>query len=126
MTEELEKELRWSFPNIIPDSVCVDVEDGWYDLVRTACHVIKHEVEGGGPSAKASLSQVKEKFGTLRIYWDSDCIADTSHCAIAGAIMAVERMSSRTCEGCGNKGEIRTGGWLKCLCKPCRDLEGLA
>lgn len=56
------------------------------------------------------VQQVKEKFGTMRVYvkgWD-DRVEDI--------IRFAESMSAVTCERCGNVGELRGGGWVKTLC----------
>lgn len=54
--------------------------------------------------------QIKEKFGTLRVYLDH---ADDR---IMALMDMAERLSEVTCEQCGEPGELRTGGWLKTLC----------
>ena len=56
------------------------------------------------------VSQIKEKFGTLRFYVDR--ATDKHHNYIAMA----EAMSARTCEVCGNPGHIRGKGWLYTAC----------
>ena len=58
--------------------------------------------------------QVKEKFGTLRIYHNSD------DDFVGGVISMAECMSSVTCESCGDKGELVTKGWYHTLCDRCR------
>jgi len=65
------------------------------------------------------VQQVKEKFGTLRIYvkgWD-----DRTEDLISFA----ENMSATICEECGNVGESRTteSGWVKTLCDPCLEVR---
>lgn len=59
--------------------------------------------------------QVKEKFGTLRLYHTSD---DPYIC---GIVSMAEFMSSTTCEICGNKGKSNSKGWITTLCDPCRE-----
>jgi hypothetical protein len=54
--------------------------------------------------------QVKEKFGTLRFYYDGgDDIVD-------GVVRMAEAMSSVTCEVCGAPGTRRGGPWVRTLC----------
>ena len=60
------------------------------------------------------FTQVKEKFGTLRIYHNCD------NDYIDGLISMAESMSSITCEQCGNKGTLNTKGWYHTLCEPCK------
>ena len=56
------------------------------------------------------IAQIKEKFGTLRVYLDGGC--GTAH----GIAEMAEAMSEVTCEICGNKGHTYTMGWHKTLC----------
>ncbi len=59
------------------------------------------------------LHQVKEKFGTLRFYIG----AGTEE--MEARIDQAEDESARTCERCGEPGELRRGGWQKTLCDRC-------
>ena len=62
---------------------------------------------------QVTLDQVKEKFGTLRFYYSG---GDDE---ISGMVRMAESMSGVTCEGCGNIGERRGGGWVHTYCTPC-------
>lgn len=56
------------------------------------------------------VAQVKEKFGSLRFYYDGgDDYVD-------GMVRLAESMSGFTCEQCGDSGESRQGGWIRTLC----------
>lgn len=56
------------------------------------------------------VSQVKEKLGTLRFYYDGgDDVVD-------GMVRMAEAMSAVTCEECGAPGKNRSGGWIRTLC----------
>ena len=56
------------------------------------------------------VAQVKEKFGTLRFYYDGgDDVID-------GMVRIAESMSGVTCEDCGDVGNRRDGGWIRTLC----------
>lgn len=70
-------------------------------LFRTATKTIPQVV----------ASQVKEKFGGLRFYYDGgdDYISALSAMA--------ESMSYVTCEECGNPGKPTRGGWVRTLCE---------
>lgn len=62
----------------------------------------------------AELSQVKEKFGRLRVYFHPGQ-ADTD--VLEELIDQAERESGRICEMCGKPGVLMTtGSWLKTLC----------
>ena len=69
---------------------------------------------------QVTLDQVKEKFGTLRFYYQG---GDNE---ISGMVRMAESMSGVTCEGCGNPGERRGGGWVHTYCTPCEEARELA
>lgn len=54
--------------------------------------------------------QIKEKYGTLRFYYDG------GDDYISGIVAMAENMSARTCEQCGAPGKPRRGGWIRTLC----------
>jgi hypothetical protein len=56
------------------------------------------------------VEQIKEKFGGLRFYYQG---GDER---ISGLVDMAETWAGHTCETCGNKGERRTGGWIRTLC----------
>lgn len=56
------------------------------------------------------FAQIKEKFGTLRMYYSG---GDERTDAITSF---AELMSATTCEVCGNRGSTRRTGWHKTVC----------
>lgn len=57
--------------------------------------------------------QIKEKFGTLRLYYsgaNDDAMV---------ACEAAENASRFVCESCGMPGRLRTQGWNKTYCDDC-------
>lgn len=81
---------------------------GWRWLWEAGAEMIK---DNGVPRGFRS-SQLKEKFGTIRWYYDAredrECSQDI--------VDAVEQLSAYTCEDCGKPGRVRQGGWMRCLC----------
>ena len=61
------------------------------------------------------VQQVKEKFGTLRFYYQG---GDEY---IAGLVAMAESMSACTCEQCGVPGTTGGKGWISTLCTSCRE-----
>lgn len=55
-------------------------------------------------------TQVKEKFGSLRFYYNG------GDDYIDGLVRMAELISEHTCEVCGDKGELSSSGWYKTLC----------
>lgn len=58
-------------------------------------------------------TQVKEKFGTLRFYYNG------GDDYIRGLASMAEAMSARTCEGCGAPAKSTNDGWIKTMCQSC-------
>lgn len=59
------------------------------------------------------FTQIKEKFGTLRVYSSGG----DEYCQ--GIIQMAEAMSGIICEECGARGQRREGGWIMTLCGKC-------
>lgn len=89
-----------------------DVSDGWRDLLQRACVRIRAAVQADGGTFKAT--QIKEKFGTLRFYWDGTLSPEAAD-QVEEAIDLAEARSASTCEICGEPGRLY-GGWLTTRC----------
>lgn len=61
------------------------------------------------------IVQVKEKFGRLRIY------AKPYNEAYELLLGKLEQESGKICEDCGEEGTTEGPGWLRTLCKLCKD-----
>lgn len=76
----------------------------------------KNNILAGGPRdisepiPQVIAVQIKEKFGTLRFYYDGG----DEYCR--GVESMAEFMSAKTCEECGSPGKSRHGGWIRTLC----------
>jgi len=116
------------------------VGEGWYDLLRGLCLDITKAYEAANEPVGIVVSQVKEKFGTLRFYcypvghnpgcFAFDFIGSGSlrrspgetdlHRGISKIVRKWEEASGRTCENCGAAAETRTDiGWIKTYCDSC-------
>ena len=85
-----------------------DVGPGWAKVIQPLVdYAIVHDLR---------ISQIKEKFGTLRFYSALDDTLDKM-------IEEAEKLSSETCEACGAPGRVRHTGWWLCLCDACEDRE---
>jgi len=83
--------------------------DGWFSLIWDLCM----SIEGLFPPKNFEVTQVKEKFGTLRFY----TLGGTKK--IEDKIDEAEINSAKICEWCGKKGKLRGRGWLLTLCDSC-------
>lgn len=95
-----------------------DCGDGWKKILHE-CFAALRVLKEHGIAPNLGLMQVKEKFGTLRVYLYGE---DPYEIAFAVASHA-EHRSSNTCEDCGDYGTRRGGGWIRTLCDKCCGVE---
>lgn len=70
-----------------------------------------------GNRPEFQFTQIKEKFGGLRVYYTKYVDENTDHDAYyQGIIDMAEAMSYRICETCGKPGKLRGGYWLYTAC----------
>ena len=63
------------------------------------------------PIPQVVAAQIKEKFGTLRFYYDG------GNDEISGMVDIIESLSSYVCEVCGVPGSLRSDrSWIRTLC----------
>jgi hypothetical protein len=94
--------------------------DGWFDILWRLCEDLEPlvtEMERAG-GRQFEVLQVKEKFGGLRFY--VNCRRNE---AIRQRIGIAADESFRTCEVCGQPGELREERWIKTLCDEHDTLE---
>ena len=138
MREELDKKLCEKYPKIFADrykpmtetAMCwgFDIGDGWYNILDLLCANIQWHIDETNKTRQLLLdknpynipipnevsqvvaSQVKEKFGGLRFYYNGgDDI-------VSALVSFADTMSYRTCETCGSPGKRRGGGWIYTAC----------
>lgn len=120
MDQDLELSLVREFPEIFRDygkgpmESCMawgcEHSNGWHGIIRSMCSVISAHIKNSDTPIDFKFSQVKEKFGTLRVYTEG------SDDFIAGVIDMAEQMSSVTCEVTGFPGQMcKKGGWYRTL-----------
>jgi hypothetical protein len=87
--------------------------DGWRDLLERAFAKIEAIVGEGG---SFSALQIKEKDGTLRLYWRGR-LSDEAEAKVNEAIDLAQARSACTCSECGDEGTLyRSGGSLLTRC----------
>lgn len=108
-----ESQLRSIHRRFLNDCA-IDCGPGWFRILDWLATRIK------ALNDKCVATQIKEKFGTLRVYVDggTDEIFD--------AIMQAEVSSASTCEECGAPGTFNKTKWIEVRCndhKSHRDKE---
>ena len=165
MNRDLEKNLIEKYPILFKDRnkspkeslMCFGCEfdDGWFKIFDELCQyltfIAKQEKlvklkpefltkENYGymyiKNPDISFTQVKEKYGTMRVYWIGNGIdnweeikdkIDVSvnvndlfnsyYDRVENAIDYVSFLSSKVCEECGEPGKVYTNGWYMTRCK---------
>lgn len=124
MRDELDKKLVEKYPKIFKDrygnmqetAMCWGFEhgDGWYQILDSLCGQIQHYIDWKNRTEETVkqvvATQVKEKFGGLRFYYNGG----DDH--ISGMVQMAESWAYHTCEECGAVGKMRRGGWIRTLC----------
>lgn len=86
----------------------VSVEPGWLGIIEG----MLAEIAALPKRKRTHFSQVKEKFGGLRLY-TVDSRSEEAMIVVARA----EAKAARSCQFCGAKGHVRSiRGWSMCLC----------
>jgi len=118
MRKDLEKQLYNKYPEFFKQkdlpasetcmSLGIETGSGWFYLIdELVGKIIKLD-------PKVEATQVKEKFGLLRIYTTA-----TKH-EVWDLIDKYQKKSAKVCEECGSKGKHRKpGGWFLTLCDDC-------
>lgn len=142
MDAELENTLYEKYPQFFTNKdkgikeSCMawgcDCNNGWYEILASLCWMIRqHEdnkvwrkkyLEENDPEKlkqepeyfPVKFDQIKEKYGTLRVYFSG---GDEY---VEGLVSMAEAISGKICEVCGNKGQPNKGGWITTLCDSCR------
>lgn len=125
MSPELDHALRRDFPAVFPEGRYTpfgqrgfEIGNGWEPIARLLA--TRLQAIGG-----VSVAQIKEKFGTLRVYLDFAEGLSKEHAAAAlEAVDVAEQASRAVCDTCGAPGKLITGGWLRTLCEACKASRG--
>ncbi|MEW6451370.1 MAG: hypothetical protein AB1490_12005 [Pseudomonadota bacterium] len=93
------------------------IEEGWADLLDRALRRIESAMANESTEAVFRIVQTKEKFGTIRIYYEAKSLSAAAQKAIEEAIALAEARSACTCEVCGNEGRLHDcAGWYTTRC----------
>lgn len=119
MNKELSSRLSTNAPLLkIPNCAC---GDGWYGLLNRMLHDIQGVIRSD-PTARICISDIKEKYGTLRFYADFGG-SETAVSYMEQIVNDGERASVFICEDCGStlNTQVFNDGWLSTLCEVCVD-----
>lgn len=90
----------------------IETGSGWKKLISDMCA----EINNHYPNTE--FRQIKEKFGILRVYYETKHTSDS----VYSIIEKYETLSETTCEQCGRPGKItKNNGWISVKCYRCED-----
>ena len=123
MQENKENILKVVYPMIFSEKFYFECGNGWFDLISEICEFVSKRTD------KLRAAQVKEKFGSLRFYYDIDGeINEDTLREINAFISSVETKSHNTCEDCGTAltretkyPQSKLGYWIRNVCNTCGD-----
>lgn len=85
----------------LPMHFGIECGDGWFDLVDRLLRLVQFRADHGG--AQPAVLQIKQKFGSLKVYWrDADGVVD-------GMTAYAQDLSKTVCEVCGEAGTLLLG-----------------
>lgn len=99
--------------------------DGWFKIIDELSNKLE-TINNLNIGIKIIATQVKEKFGTLRFYYDfiyetdNKKLTDTIYNIVNDIIDIAEMKTKHTCEICGERGTLNNNDWITCLCDKCR------
>lgn len=100
-------EVLLNFPEFF-EKADVSIGEGWSELLRQLCQDIQDA------RLDVKFSQIKEKFGQLRIYYDISEYTQSDYEKVSELVSKYERMSASICEFTGKPGQLRTvRSWVK-------------
>lgn len=119
MTNE---EVIAKYPKLFPNGFYIEHADGWAGILDAVFGSMSmwFSIKDGVKTCTLDhvrVVQIKEKFGTLRLYVDIAAEATAGQAGeIHGAIHVGEYLSSVTCEECGKPGTLSGKGWIRTTC----------
>jgi hypothetical protein len=116
--DEFVKRMEERFPKMFSQpygGFCVD--KGWWPIIESLCANIQGHTDWWNKNhekhpvvEQVVVTQIKEKFGGLRFYYDG---GDET---IRGMVRMAEAWADKSCEECGAPGTSGGKGWIKTLC----------
>jgi len=114
MNDDFFDRLRVTFPKMYDEAYDTWVDEGWHPILLNLSKQIQNHIDWMNRTEvvvpQVKVSQIKEKFGGLRFYYDG---GDDK---IDGMVRMAEMWAQCTCEMCGKPATKTTTGWIKTVC----------
>ena len=116
MSDDWRHDLMRRYPQLFDQGGFPTVGDGWQDLLERALKRIAAAV-AREPAGSFQIVQIKEKYGTLRLYFDGHKLSKKALVKVLEAIDLAEARSACSCEECGAEGRLYDrNGWYLTRC----------
>lgn len=119
--QKIKKRFPEQFGKII-DRFGISLPFGWLTLFENTCVALNAELNNY-PGVKLEWTQLKEKFGLARFYFQLSFTDDYGDQAVESITkklnemaISAENVSGQICQDCGKPGKMRGGNWLRTLC----------
>jgi hypothetical protein len=106
--DELSKRFGWMSPR---GGLYFECTGGWRFLLKDLLERIEATLVTPEERESFQVTQVKEKFGTLRFYYSG------GDDRIDRLVAAAEAASGITCDVCGGRGRTQGKGWISTRCE---------
>lgn len=105
----------------ISDTLLYDVGEGWSQTMIDGCEKIAVYLENHNlPFNCLSFVDIKEKYGTLRIYFEfNQCLSEKDYNSISGIVHDIENTTASLCFECGKPAEYLSAGYILPYCRKC-------
>ena len=98
------------------------VPKGWHSIVRAMSEEIRFYLVNKGIDPYAfHIDQLKEKFGSIRLYYSLHLEDKFDDEGIDAIIQKYEELSEHTCCECGKEATLMSRGWICPYCKDCAE-----
>ena len=98
------------------------VPKGWHSIVRALSEEIRFYLVNKGIDPYAfHIDQLKEKFGSIRLYYSLHLDGKFDDEGIDEIIQKYEELSEHKCCECGEEATLMSKGWICPYCQKCAD-----
>lgn len=117
--QQCDNKLKQDWPQFY-SNIWTECGGGWYHILDNVAYNIRSILKFNNlpydENIPFKFTQIKEKFGTLRLYYNHDIEDECVVGQIDAVLTFAEDMSGSICEQCGDRGRQTGGGWIATLC----------
>ena len=107
-------DFQSAYPKVFSQLTYIECNVGWFYIINALANSLEKHINKLNIDEDICFTQIKEKFGLLRVY------TSYSDDVINSLIDMAEKISSNTCEICGCRGfNISINKWCYTRCDEC-------